>query len=115
MISNKLGYNNNINYNNNNKNDDNNNVNNNYYNKRTSIYLGCDIIIISLLINSNELSDVSYLFANMPANGWPNLLKRYKSINSRTEETVARSGRIHIRKLAVSKASTSSGKGPMVL
>ena len=96
-------------------NNNNNNVNNNYYNKRTSIYLGCDIIIISLVINSNELSDVSYLFANMPANGWPNLLKRYKSINSRTEETVARSGRIHIRKLAVSKASTSSGKSPMVL
>ena len=47
MISNnKQVYNNNINYNNKN----NNNVNNNYYNKRTSIYLGCDIIVISLVL-----------------------------------------------------------------
>ena len=49
MISNnKQGYNNNINYNDNKNN--NNNVNNKYYNKKTSIWLGCDIIVISLVI-----------------------------------------------------------------
>ena len=55
MISNnRQGHNNNINnINNNNENNNNNNnninINNNYYNKRTSIYLGCDIIVISLV------------------------------------------------------------------
>ena len=48
MISdNKQGHVNNINYNNNNNNNNINIVNNNNYNKRTSIYLGCDIIVIS--------------------------------------------------------------------
>ena len=46
MISNnKPGYNNNLNYNNNNT------VTNNYYNKRTSIKSGCDIIVISLVLS----------------------------------------------------------------
>ena len=48
--NNKQDYNNNINYNNNNNNDNNNNVNNNYHNKRTSIQLGCDIIVVSLVL-----------------------------------------------------------------
>ena len=48
MISNnKQGHNNNINNNNNNNN---NNINNNYYNKRTSIQLGWEIIVISEVI-----------------------------------------------------------------
>ena len=47
MISNnKQGYHNNINYNKNN----NNNVNNKYYNKKTSIWLGCDLIVIILVV-----------------------------------------------------------------
>ena len=49
ISNNKQGYNNNNNNKKNNNNDNNNNLNNNYYNKRTSIWLGCDIIVISLV------------------------------------------------------------------
>ena len=45
ITNNKQGHNNNINNNNN----YNNNINNNKYNKRTSIQLVCDIIVINLV------------------------------------------------------------------
>ena len=54
MISNnKQGHNNNINNNNN----DNNNINNKRYNKRTSIQLGCDIIVVSLVLITSHYID----------------------------------------------------------
>ena len=72
--NNKINYNNNIKYdNNNNKNDNNKNVNNNYYNKTTSVQLGCDIIVISLVIHKIPFVPIVHisiisLFLNFPLN-----------------------------------------------